>query len=288
MNLVTKLNVLIVTSTLAATALLSGVASAAGAARYSLSPAGGSYAQNANFSVSVFENSDGEPVNGVQAYIDYSAASLQLVSVSTAGSPFSTCTESGGGNGRVGIACALLGGSTTGNQRIGVITFKVLAASGGASLSVAQISMIASPTSSTSSTDIWNHAAVSAGYSLSPAPKPVVKAAAVAVTPAPAPTSEPVVETPAPQEETKPEVVVATTVDSNQVSGWTYLGLAAIAALAGAAFAFRNQGMAWATTAKNKVLPGAAVAAAAKTSAKKSSTKKTSAAKKKPGTARKR
>jgi hypothetical protein len=126
---------------------------AAGTASFSLSPATGSHDISTNFNVAVYENSGSEQVNAVTANLNYDAGKLQFVSVSTAGSPFSTCTQSSGGGGNVAVSCASLGGSSTGSHLVATITFKALVGSGTSAVAFAGDSHIvrASDTS-----DVWN------------------------------------------------------------------------------------------------------------------------------------
>lgn len=128
-------------------------ARAAGNASYSLSPASGSHNVGSSFSVTVYENSGSETVNAVEAILAYNPAKLQFVSVSTSGSPFTTCTQTSGGGGSVNIVCARLAGTTTGSQLVGKVTFKALAATGSTTITFGSSShIIRSP----DTVDIWN------------------------------------------------------------------------------------------------------------------------------------
>lgn len=93
-----------------------------------LSPAKGNYSTGNNFTVKVYENSGGSPVNSVQANLTYPQTLLQFVSTDTTGSPFTTTVQNTGGSGVINLGVGLLASSVVGDQLVGTITFKVLAA----------------------------------------------------------------------------------------------------------------------------------------------------------------
>jgi hypothetical protein len=113
-----------------------------------LTPAKDSHATGTTFTVQVREDSGGAPVNSVQANLTYAQTLLQFVSADTTGSPFTTTAQNTGGSGSINLGVGLLGGSTTGDQLVGTITFKVLSA-GTATVSFAADSGVASATSNT-------------------------------------------------------------------------------------------------------------------------------------------
>lgn len=130
-----------------------GFPRAAGNASFTLSPSSGSYDKNTNFALTVYENSGSEQVNAVDAKLVYDQSKLQFVGVSTSGSPFDFCTEKTGGSGTVSIVCAKLGGSVSGQQQVGKVTFKARVGSGTTSVSFGGNSHIVR---SADSEDIWN------------------------------------------------------------------------------------------------------------------------------------
>jgi len=142
--------------------LMTGVAHAAGTATYSLVQSGNS--------VSIYEDSGSTAVNTVDAELAYGGS--QPVSVSTAGSPFTSCTSSTSSS----VVCFVPNTSVTGSQLVATLNY-----SGGSSTQVnlSQGSMIVSQTPAA---DIWDHASGSGSFSFAaPAPAPV-RAAPVATT----------------------------------------------------------------------------------------------------------
>lgn len=127
----------------------------AGTTTIYLSPAKGSYASGNNFTVKIRENSGGSPVNTVQANLTYPQALLQFVSADTTGSPFTTTVQNTGGSGTVNLGVGLLAGSVTGDQLVGTITFKVLAA-GSAAVSFTTGTGVASSISNTNILQVEN------------------------------------------------------------------------------------------------------------------------------------
>lgn len=168
---------------------------AAGNATYTLSPSSGSYSINTEFTVTVYENSGSEPVNAVDVNLTYDQSKLQFVSLSTSGSPFTTCTNSTGGGGKVNIVCALLGGSVTGNQKVGSVTFKALVGSGSSSVNFDPSSKIVR---STDNSDIWNGDTTGGNYTFTTpaAPPPAQPSPSSSPGPAPASSSTPSTNTP--------------------------------------------------------------------------------------------
>jgi hypothetical protein len=146
-----------------AASILISISQAAGNASFSISPSSGSFNKNTNFTVTISENSGSEPVNTVDAKLAYDQTKLQLLSVSSDGSPFPGCVEATGGNGHISIVCAKLGSSVSGVQIVGKATFKAIAGSGTTALSFEPESHIYS---STDSSDIWNGDASGPTYSL--------------------------------------------------------------------------------------------------------------------------
>jgi hypothetical protein len=128
---------LTVSSLLALGALFVPVSvNAAPTAVFSISPAGGTYTIGSTFTVSIYEDSGSDSVDSARAELNYNQGSLQLLSVTNSGSPFTTCvTGAGGGSGHITTGdCTLLGGKKQGKQRLGQATFKVTASTGTASV----------------------------------------------------------------------------------------------------------------------------------------------------------
>ena len=113
-----------------------------------LSPAGGTFKVGSTVTVVIRENSLTTAVNTVQANVSYPTATLQFSAVNNTGSPFTTTIQSTGGSGLVQLGVGILGGSTTGDQLVGTITFTALAA-GPAALTFSSGSGIASASTST-------------------------------------------------------------------------------------------------------------------------------------------
>lgn len=129
--------------------LQQGAAGNAGGKLY-LTPASGSHIIGDTITLTIKENSFGTSVNGVQANLTYSAASLQFLSASTAGSAFTTTLQNTGGSGSVQIGVGLLAGSTSGDQTVATVSFRVIG-SGSTSVTFAAGSII---TAASDSSDI--------------------------------------------------------------------------------------------------------------------------------------
>ncbi len=162
LNIKHKIRWLAVVFTMLSAGSWIGLVAAAGSASFSLSPASGSHDINTTFSVSIYENSGSETVNTVDAHLSYDQAKLEYISLSTGGSPFGTCTETSGGGGSVRITCAKLGGTVTGNQFVGSVSFKALVGLGSTSVNFASDSHIVR---SPDSVDIWNGNTTGGTYS---------------------------------------------------------------------------------------------------------------------------
>lgn len=93
-------------------------------------PAGGSLI------IAVYMNGGGAPINAVQADLSYPASKLQYVGFSASGSAFEIGATSGGGDGSASLARGTIS-SVSGSGLVGTVTFKALAGSGSASISVA-------------------------------------------------------------------------------------------------------------------------------------------------------
>src|ERR1700730_9492114 len=99
MKLLYKLKLAVFLLPVLSLSLASGVAHAAGTATFTLAQSGNS--------VSIYEDSASQSVNTVEADLTYgdSQGTIRSMSVSTAGSPFTTCTSSTTSS----IVCSLLG-----------------------------------------------------------------------------------------------------------------------------------------------------------------------------------
>lgn len=110
-----------------------------------LSPASKSVSKGSILTVSVRENSGGEPVNSVQANLSYPAELLDFVSVSSS-SAWGVVAQNSGGGGSVQIARGALP-AVTGDQLVASVRFKAKADSGTASISFASGSAVVSANS---------------------------------------------------------------------------------------------------------------------------------------------
>ncbi|CAN5390016.1 hypothetical protein BH10PAT3_BH10PAT3_6380 [soil metagenome] len=257
-----KLRSTIATTLITATSFLSmaSVAHAAGTATFSLSPASASYNNGNTFSLTISENSAAQTVNSVQADITFDSSKLKYNGFS-AGSL--SCPIVQAGTGSLSVGCNVTGVGVTNGQTVGSVSFTTLAGSGNTSVVLAQSSLIAHPDSDTSSSDIWNHGAVSTNFTLTtpvappvapPAPTgsqdptPVTAAAvrtsATSNTGTIAPTEVPEAQvlgastnTKAATGKTVSPVVAKATVPKSHM-GWVWAGI--IAVLAAAAFAYNK------------------------------------------------
>lgn len=101
-----------------------------------LTPSAKSVPQGANFTVTVGVNTQGEPVNAVQANLSYPADKLDFVGVSAYGSAFEIQAEGSGGGGIVRIGRGTVSGKS-GSLTVGNVTFRAKANSGSATVSFA-------------------------------------------------------------------------------------------------------------------------------------------------------
>lgn len=91
-------------------------------------PASGTYTVGSLVKVAIRENSDAVPINAAQVGFTYPSQLLQLQTISTTNSPFSTNLSPVTQNvGSILITETSLSGGVTGDQLIGEVTFKVLA-----------------------------------------------------------------------------------------------------------------------------------------------------------------
>ncbi len=99
-----------------------------------LSPASATVAPNSDFTVEVRINTGTESINAVQANFSYPANMVEFVRVSGTNSAFEIGAPSSGGNGRVSIARAQLGGVSSNDALVATVTFRVIAGSGSAAM----------------------------------------------------------------------------------------------------------------------------------------------------------
>lgn len=107
-----------------------------------LAPLSGSYSNGATVTLQIRMNSGGTAVNAVQSNLSYPTTQLQLISVDTTGSPFTTTIQNTGGGGIIQLGVGILAGSTSGDKLVGTITMSVLS-TGSAAVSFAAGSGIA-------------------------------------------------------------------------------------------------------------------------------------------------
>jgi hypothetical protein len=163
----TKLVSILATAAFLSTALMSPVAHAAGTASYSLSPNGGSYTQNSNFTLQVHEN--GASVNVVTAKLTYNPAQLTCTGVGGSTAFANTIVASCSG-GSVTISRYTANDPTTGtptvvsgDQIVGSISFTAIA-TGSANVSFAAGSQIAS-----AGANIWDGNTAGGTYNINAA-----------------------------------------------------------------------------------------------------------------------
>ncbi len=107
----------------------------------SLSPDSSSVSMGKSFTVQIYEDSQGDKVNAVQANLTYPTNLLDFVSIDTSSSAFGVTAPSHGGSGTVVIAR----GSVTpviGKQLVAAVTFKPKSSSGNANIDFASGSAV--------------------------------------------------------------------------------------------------------------------------------------------------
>lgn len=92
-----------------------------------LNPSSGTFSKNETFNLAVLENSSDEPVNAVEAVLQYPTDKLDLVDVDYEGSVFSIGPPTSSGNGTVHIIRATTSTDVKGAQFVANIKFKVKA-----------------------------------------------------------------------------------------------------------------------------------------------------------------
>ena len=122
-------------------------ASAAGAS-ISLTANRGTVAAGGSLIVAVYMNGGGTAVNAIQADVSFPSSKLQYVGYSSSGSAFEIGASSGGGDGLASVARGTTS-PVAGSALVGTLTFKALAGSGSAAISVAGSSSLVSATDNT-------------------------------------------------------------------------------------------------------------------------------------------
>lgn len=137
---------------------------ATGGTALSLTPASGSYDVSTNFTLGIYENSSTAEVSTADVKLSYDATKLDFVSVDGSGGAFSNCIENTGGSGTVSLVCSKLGGSVTGSQKIGNVTFKAKVGSGSTAVNFAASSHVWSYASTP--VELWNGVTTGGTYTL--------------------------------------------------------------------------------------------------------------------------
>src|SRR5436190_8688456 len=109
--------------------LFGQLATAAGSATLSLSPASGNIANGSSLTIGIYENSGSTAINAVQANLNYPAASLSFVSITSSSSFPITGGDNSGAGGSVKISRAT-SSSLTGSHLVASVRFKALTSSG--------------------------------------------------------------------------------------------------------------------------------------------------------------
>ncbi|MCA9329595.1 hypothetical protein KDA11_03035 [Candidatus Saccharibacteria bacterium] len=130
----------------------------AGNASIKFSPSNVNVQKDANFTISINEDSGSESVNTVEIKLNYDASKVQFLSVDTGGGAFDICPSKEGGNGIVSIGCSKISAQLTGQQYVGKITFKAIAGSGSSALSLAGGDYGSGIFSSNDNSNVWNGA----------------------------------------------------------------------------------------------------------------------------------
>jgi hypothetical protein len=204
-----KFSALLLSLLVSAAAVLSAVPAYAAGASISLVANKATVANGSSLIVAVYMNGGGSPINGIEADISYPASKLQYVGVNYSGSAFEISASGGGGDGAITLDRGTTS-NVSGAGLVATITFKALASSGSAAISVG-----------------GNSALVTDGNAVAFAPGGVsvnfgqVAAAAPSATSSAAAAPEP----PAPPKDTTPPVITKVTVKSKTpytaVIDWT-------------------------------------------------------------------
>jgi hypothetical protein len=166
--------------------LLSAPSALAASATLSLSPASSSVTQGNILTVSIYENSDDEPVNAATATLSYPTDKLDFVSISSS-SAFAIVAANSGGGGTVSIDRGALP-AVTGRQLVASVRFSAKTNSGSAAVTITSGTVVSANSNSnimsgSSGGNYTFKAPVAAAPAAPPPPKdttpPVIKDVAV-------------------------------------------------------------------------------------------------------------
>ncbi|MCA9344891.1 hypothetical protein KC946_03575 [Candidatus Saccharibacteria bacterium] len=137
---------------------------ASGTASLTLSPSSGSYNVGSNVAMAIYENSGSQEVSTIDVRITYDASKFDFVSVNNSGGAFDRIFENSGGNGKVSLVVSKFGSGTTGNQKVGNVTFKAKAAVSGSTIKFGTDSKIV--TFAATPTNVWSGNTVGGSYTV--------------------------------------------------------------------------------------------------------------------------
>ncbi|HEY4963593.1 MAG TPA: cohesin domain-containing protein [Candidatus Saccharimonadales bacterium] len=167
---------LIVTASVGAVKYIIPSAYAAGGDQFYISPSSGSYQNGNNFTVTVTESST-DPINSLQANVNFDVSKLQFVSISSgsaAGSPFTNVNQATVSGSQVQIGESVQPGTQTGQHNVATITFKVLG--GGNTSTVLSFDPSSGMFDPVSSQAVWGGSTTGATFTLASAPAPICPA----------------------------------------------------------------------------------------------------------------
>jgi Bacterial Ig domain len=150
-----------------------------------LSPSSGNHTVGSTFGVYIYENSNSDSVNAVEADLTYPTSKLQYISTSLTGTAFGLTASSTGGGGSVKLAVGTIT-PVSGTKLVGTVNFKALA-SGSASVPFAGTSAVESSTTNSNVLSGTTGGTYTISTPVSPSPNPA---------PSPSPTPSP---SPSPQ-----------------------------------------------------------------------------------------
>ncbi|MBX6334626.1 hypothetical protein IRY61_04795 [Candidatus Saccharibacteria bacterium] len=147
---------------------IGAVASASGAASFSISGNGSSHTLGSNFTVTISESSGALEANTVAVSLRYDTAKLKVVSI--AAGDFPTCvTMKDLGGGIIKFECTALGGKLTGTHPVGIVTFTAMDTGTVQFTTLADAAIL---DTGTPANDVWNGAIAAASHSIVEAPAP--------------------------------------------------------------------------------------------------------------------
>lgn len=170
-----------------------------------VTPASGTYAVGANYTLSVRINTT-DQVNAVTADLTYSS-NLQFVSIDGSGSAFAIDASSSGGSGTVSINRATIT-PVSGDQLVAKVTFKALSAGNG-TVTVANSSQALSSSTNTNVIAARNGGAYTLQGASTPTPTPTTPSPSPATPTAPSPSPSPTPSTPQAKTTNLPKTTIA-------------------------------------------------------------------------------